>query len=171
MLASRLPGLLALALAAPLLVSCQPAGGVVGAVATGHFSAQHKLPVLILSWCGDAGPQQIDLIGGAADRHLVATRAFDGHRLEVDLSAPGEDWRITDDEGRQVFRLGPESAEEEYLVGVGSRAADPGRDTEHDLGTVVFTTGALATDEGVYSRAEGSREGEYVPVEEFPPEC
>nr|WP_241480229.1 hypothetical protein [Nocardiopsis halotolerans] len=155
----------------PLLTACLPTGGHVGAVATGHFSAGHQFPVLVVAWCGDAEPQQIDLVGGEHEIHLVATRGFDGDRVEVDLAAPGDGWRITDGRGDQVYRLVPESDQEEYTVGVGSLKAEPGEGTEHDIGTVVFSTEALAAEQGVYSRAAGSSEAEYVPREEFPPEC
>lgn len=171
MFPSRLSGFLVLVLAAPSLVACLPSGGHVGAVATGHFSARHKFPTLIVAWCGDAGPQQIDLVSEDLRRHLVATREFEGARMEIDLSAPGEDWRITDDEGEQVYRLVPESSEKEYFVGIGSEAAAPGEETEHDIGTLVFTTEALAGEEGVYADAGEARNAEFVPQEDFPPEC
>ncbi|NYH53778.1 antitoxin (DNA-binding transcriptional repressor) of toxin-antitoxin stability system [Nocardiopsis arvandica] len=171
MCAIRFLGLLALALLVSLLAACQPTGGHVGVVATGHFSARHEFPVLIVAWCGDTGPRQIDLVDGRSRRHLVATREFDGNRLEVDLAAPGEDWRITDGEGEPVYRLVPESERREYRVGVGSVAGGPGEATEHDIGTVVFTTGALADDAGVYVRAEDAPEAEFSPREAFPPEC
>ncbi|WP_150244929.1 hypothetical protein [Nocardiopsis quinghaiensis] len=171
MCASRLSGPPVLALLVFLLAACQPAGGHVGAVATGHFSAAHKFPVLLVAWCGETGPRQVDLVGGQLRRHLVATREFDGNRLEVDLSAPGDDWRITDGAGEPVYRLVPESEREEYLVGIGSEPGEPGEGTEHDIGTVVFTTGAMADDEGVYARAEGVSEAEFAAREDFPPEC
>ncbi|MFD6952006.1 hypothetical protein A6A08_13860 [Nocardiopsis sp. TSRI0078] len=168
---SRLLGSLALALLVPLLAACLPTGGHVGAVATGHFTARHQFPVLVVAWCGDAAPRRIDLVGGGQRIHLTATREFDGHRMEVDLAAPGDDWRITDDHGDQVYRLVPLSEREEYVVGVGSGEAGPGEETEYDIGTVVFTTGALAGDEGVYTRAQGASEAEFAPREDFPPEC
>ena len=171
MLASRLPRLLGPALLIPLLAACQLSGGHVGAVATGHFSAAHEFPVLVVAWCGDASPRQIDLTGGGQQIHLIATRDFDGNRTEVDLAAPGDAWRITDGDGRQVYRLVPESEREEYTVGIGSREAPPGEETEHDIGTVAFTTGVLAEEQGVYATAGGSAEAEFVPEEEFPPEC
>ncbi|PDP84873.1 hypothetical protein CQJ94_25910 [Glycomyces fuscus] len=171
MSASRLSRLLAPALLVPLIAACQPTGGHVGAVATGHFSAAHEFPVLVVAWCGDAAPRQIDLSGGERRFHLTATGGFDGNRTEVDLAAPGDAWRITDDDGRQVYRLVPESEREEYVVGIGTREAPPGEETEHDIGTVAFTTGVLAEEQGVYAAAGGSAEAEFVPEEEFPPEC
>lgn len=166
----RFPGLLAAASLVPLISACLPAGGHVGAVATGHFTAEHRFPVLIVAWC-EAPPQQIDLLSEDSGIHLIATREFEGDSMEVDLSAPGDSWRIIDGDGRQVYRLVPGASTQEYLVGVGSEAADPGRETVHDIGTVVFTTEALATDQGVYASEEGPAEAEFVSEEEFPPGC
>ena len=156
---------------APLLVGCQPPGGHVGAVATGHFTALHQFPVVIVTWCGDAAPRQIDLLGETQRRHLVATRAFEGGEIEVDLAAPGDDWEILDEDGRAVYRMGPDSSEDEYAVGVGSAAAEPGDSAEHDIGTLSFTTGALAAEQGVLYAGDGTSEAGVVPQEEFPPEC
>jgi len=155
---------------APLLVGCQPAGHV-GAVATGHFTALHQFPVVIVRWCGDAAPRQIDLVGDSQRRHLVATREFEGGELEVDLSAPGEDWEILDEDGRAVYRMGPDSSEDEYAVGVGSAEAEPGDSAEHDIGTLTFSTEALAAEQGVFTASDGASSAGVVPQEEFPPEC
>ena len=162
--------LLAPVLLAPLLVACQPSGGHVGAVATGHFTALHQFPVVIITWCGDAAPRQIDLVGETQRRHLVATREFEGGEIEVDLAAPGEDWEIFDGDGSPVYRMGPDSSEDEYAVGVGSAPAEPGDPAEHDIGTLGFTTGALAAEQGVYTGGDTSEAG-VVPEEEFPPAC
>ena len=171
MVVSRLRGLTALALLSPFLVSCQPTGGHVAAVATGHFTAGHKFPVVMVTWCGEEPPRQIDLLGENQRRHLVATREFGGHSLEVDLSSPGEDWEILGDDGGPVYRMGPESEEEEYLLGVGTAEAEPGEATEHDIAVLRFTTGALAFDEGLYASVSGEGEAEYADPEEFPPPC
>lgn len=171
MLSCRIPGFLTPVLLVSLLTACQLTGGHVGAVATGHFTALHQFPVLLVAWCGEAAPQQIDLVGERQRRHLVATREFDGNQLEVDLAAPGDDWRITDGDGGPVYRMGPESPEEEYLVGIGSEAAEPGGSTEHDIGTVTFTTEVLGSEEGVYADTGGPSGAGFLPVEDFPPDC
>jgi hypothetical protein len=171
MATSRFRVLFAPVLLAPLLVGCYASGGHVGAVATGHFTAQHRFPVVIVTWCGDDPPRQIDLAGESRSLHLVATREFGGSELEVDLAAPGEDWEILDEDGRAVYRMGPESPDEEYTLGVGSAEAEPGEPAEHDIGTLTFTTGALAAEQGVYTEADGASAAAAVPQEEFPPEC
>ncbi|WP_306366018.1 hypothetical protein [Nocardiopsis sp. CC223A] len=171
MVVSRLRGLIALALLSPFLVSCQPTGGHVAAVATGHFTAGHKFPVVMVTWCGQDPPRQIDLLGDTQRRHLVATREFEGRSLEVDLSDPGEDWSIVDDDGGPIYRMGPESPEEEYLLGVGTAEAEPGEATEHDIAVLRFTTEALAAEQGLYASVSGEGEAEYADPAEFPPAC
>ncbi|MDT0327690.1 hypothetical protein [Nocardiopsis lambiniae] len=171
MVASRLRGLTALALLSPFIVACQPPGGHVAAVATGHFTAGHRFPVVMISWCGEEPPRQIDLLGEEQRRHLVATRAFEGDSIEVDLSAPGEDWRIVDDDGRAVYRMGPDSPQEEYLLGVGTVEAEPGEETEHDIAVLRFTTEALASEQGVYASVSREGEAEYTDPGAFPPAC
>ncbi|MFW6641722.1 hypothetical protein ACOALZ_16970 [Nocardiopsis algeriensis] len=171
MVASPSRRLAAIALAGPLLIACQPTGGHVAAVATGHFTAGHSFPVLLISWCGEEPPRQIDLVGEHQRRHLIATREFEGGSIEVDLSAPGEDWDILDGDGRAVYRLGPDSPQEEYLLGVGTAAAEPGEETEHDIGTLVFSTGALTSEQGVYASVSGTGKAEFTDAEEFPPSC
>ncbi|GHC82225.1 hypothetical protein GCM10007079_22970 [Nocardiopsis terrae] len=162
--------LVALPPACLLLTSCMSDGGAAGAVATGHFSARHQFPVVMISWCGDSPPARIDLDSQEHGWQLHATRDFPGDEVEVDLSAPGEDWEITDSEGAPAYRVVPESAATEYTLGVTS--ADALEDeAEHDIATLSFNTELLAADDGVYVGTEDPGDGTLVSADEFPPEC
>ncbi|PWV47252.1 hypothetical protein [Nocardiopsis sp. L17-MgMaSL7] len=153
-----------------LLSSCAPDGGAVGAVATGHFSARHQFPVVLVSWCGESPPARIELASEDHGWRLNATREFEGDRLEVDLGAPGEDWTITDLDGDPAYRVVPDSPETEYTLGVTSAAALE-EEAEHDIATLGFDTELLAADDGVYLGTHTSGEGALVGTDEFPPEC
>ncbi|GAA1102660.1 hypothetical protein [Nocardiopsis metallicus] len=153
-----------------LLTSCMAQGGAVGAVATGHFSARHQFPVVMISWCGDSPPARIDLTAEDHGWRLSTTRDFPGHELEVDLAAPGEDWNITDTDGAATYRVVPASPDTEYTLGVTSAAALDS-DTEHDIAALNFDTELLAADDGVYVGTDEGGEGTLMRAGEFPPEC
>ncbi len=153
-----------------LLTSCAAEGGSVGAVATGHFSARHQFPVIMVSWCGDSPPARIDLISEEHGWRLNAAREFPGHQIEVHLSAPGEDWSITDTDGAPAYRVVPDSEDTEYVLGVTSAAALES-DSEHDIATLRFATELLAEDEGVYLSTDTEGDGTLVGAVDFPPEC
>lgn len=153
-----------------LLTACTAEGGAVGAVATGHFSARHQFPVIMVSWCGDSPPAQVDLTSEDHGWRLNAAREFPGNELEVDLAAPGEDWTITDTDGAAVYRVVPASADTEYTLGVTSAAALDS-DSAHDIATLSFDTELLAEDDGVYLSTDTSGEGTLVAAADFPPEC
>jgi hypothetical protein len=153
-----------------LLTSCAADGGAVGAVATGHFSARHQFPLIMISWCGDSPPAQIDLTAEDHGWRLSTTRDFPGHELEVDLAAPGEDWTITDSDGAAAYRVVPASADTEYALGVTSAAALDG-DTEHDIATLSFDTELLAADDGVYVGTDEGGGGVMMAADDFPPDC
>lgn len=165
-------GLRLAAIAAPttlLLTACLPGQGHVGLDASGHFTAGQKFPTAVITWCGDSPPAQIDL---AADDHrwrLTATEEFTGGEVEVDLSAPGESWKITDGDGKAAYRVVPSSPGTEYTLGVSTEAVEAGEEPSNDIAALVFTTGDLAAEDGVY--ASDSDEGGMVPAEDFPPEC
>lgn len=152
-----------------LLTSCAPDGGHLGLVASGHFSAQQHFPTVLLSWCGDSPPTQIDLVADSHQWRLTATREFPGTELEVDLAAPGEDWEITDGEGAQMYRVVPESPETEYTLGVATEPTDSGEEPVHDVASVEFTTSLMEEEHGIYLSDDG--ETEVVTPEEFPPDC
>ncbi|MEU3020316.1 hypothetical protein ABZ635_23305 [Nocardiopsis sp. NPDC007018] len=154
-----------------LLVSaCAPDGGAVGAVATGHFSARHQFPVVQVAWCGDSPPARIDLTSEEHGWRLTANRAFEGDRLEVDLSAPGEDWTITDTGGEPAYRVVPDSPETAYTLEVTSAAgAEDGADG--DIAALEFHTESLASDDGLILGTHQGGEGTLVGAQEFPPEC
>lgn len=155
-----------------LLASCTTDGGAVGAVATGHFSARHQFPLVMISWCGDSPAAQIDLTAEDHGWRLSATRDFPGHELEVDLAAPGEDWKITDSDGAAAYRVVPASADTEYTLGVTSAdALDSDTGTEHDIATLSFNTELLAADDGVYTGTAEGGEGTLMGAGDFPPEC
>lgn len=141
-----------------------------GAVATGHFSARHQFPVIMVSWCGDSPPAQIDLVAEEHGWRLNATRGFPDNEIEVDLSAPGEDWDITDTDGAPAYRVVPASADTGYTLGVTSAAALES-DTEHDIATLDFDTELLAADDGVYAGTDAGGDGTLVGANDFPPEC
>lgn len=162
--------LAALPLTALLLSSCGADGGAVGAVATGHFSARHHFPVIMVSWCGESPPARIDLESDEHRWRLTANREFSENPMEVDLAAPGEDWDITDDAGAPAYRIVPESADAEYTLGVTSvRGTED--DREHDIASLRFDTDTLAAEDGVLLGTHQSDEGTLIGPDEFPPEC
>lgn len=164
------PRLAALPLIALLLTSCGAEGGAVGAVATGHFSARHHFPVIMVDWCGESPPARIDLSSEDQRWRLTANREFSKSPLEVDLSAPGEDWDITDESGAPAYRVVPESADTEYTLGVTS-AAGAEEDRENDIASLRFDTDTLAAEDGVLLGTDQSDEGTVIRPDEFPPEC
>ncbi|MBE3001544.1 hypothetical protein IDM40_23035 [Nocardiopsis sp. HNM0947] len=160
------------AVAAPatlLLTGCLSGQGHVGLHASGHFTAGQKFPTAQITWCGDAPPAQIDLVSDDHSWRLTATEEFTGGEVEVDLSAPGEAWEITDGDGRAAYRVVPASPETEYTLGVSTETVEAGDEPSHDVADLAFTTGALAAEDGVY--ASDGDEGRMVSAEEFPPEC
>ncbi|WP_026119086.1 hypothetical protein [Nocardiopsis ganjiahuensis] len=159
-----------LAPACLLLTSCAAEGGAVGAVATGHFSARHQFPVVMVSWCGDSPPARIDLTSEEHGWRLNAVREFPGNELEVDLSAPGEDWSITDTDGAPAYRVVPAAEDIEYTLGVTSVAALES-DSEHDIASLRFDTELMAEDDGVYMGTDAGGDGTLVGADDFPPEC
>lgn len=160
----------AASLAGLLLTSCAAEGGAVGAVATGHFSARHHFPVIMISWCGDSPPALIDLVSEEHHWRLTANRNFPEDVLEVDLSAPGEDWDITDGSGAPTYRVVPGSPSTEYTLGVTS-AQGVERETENDIATLRFDTETLSEEDGVYVGTDQSDEGLLMSSDQFPPEC
>lgn len=165
-------GLRLAALAAPaalLLTSCLPGQGHVGLDASGHFTAEHKFPTALITWCGDSPPAQIDLVADDHRWRLTATEDFTGAEVEVDLATPGGSWEITDGDGRAAYRVVPSSPGTEYTLGVSTETVEAGEEPSNDLADLVFTTGDLAAQDGVY--ASDSEEGEMVQDEDFPPEC
>ncbi len=162
--------LVALPLTCLLLSACAPEGGAVGAIATGHFSARHHFPVIMVSWCGDSPPARIDLSSEEHEWRLTATREFSEQPLEVNLAAPGEDWTITDGSGAPAYRIAPGSPDLEYLLGVTSEAGVEG-ENENDIASLRFDTETLAGDDGVYVGTHQSDQGSLVDQAAFPPEC
>ena len=152
-----------------LLTACLPGQGHIGLDASGHFTARHKFPTALITWCGDSPPAQIDLVGDDHQWRLTATEEFTGGTVEVDLAAPGESWDITDGDGRASYRVVPSSPGTEYTLGVSTETVEAGEEPSNDVADLVFTTGDLAAQDGVY--ASGSEEGEMVQAEDFPPEC
>lgn len=152
-----------------LLAACLPGQGHVGLDASGHFTAEQKFPTALIIWCGDSPPAQIDLVADDHRWRLTATEEFTGGEVEVDLAAPGENWQITDGDGKAAYRVVPFSPGTEYTLSVSTETVEAGEDPSHDIADLVFTTGDLAAQDGVY--ASDSDEGEMVPVEDFPPEC
>jgi hypothetical protein len=153
-----------------LLSSCAADGGAVGAVATGHFSARHHFPVVLISWCGDSPPARIDLTAQDHGWRLNAAREFPGDEIEVNLAAPGEDWEITDTDGAPAYRVVPASEDTEYALGVTSEAALDS-DTEHDIARLEFATELMAEDDGVYMGTDAGEGGALVTAGDFPPDC
>lgn len=157
-------------LACLLLASCAAQGGAVGAVATGHFSARHHFPVIMISWCGDSPPARIDLVSEEHQWRLTANRDFPEGVLEVDLSAPGEDWDITDASGGATYRITPGSPTTEYTLGITS-ADGVDNETENDIASLRFDTETLAEEDGVYVGTHQSEEGTIISPDDFPPDC
>ena len=165
-------GLRLAVLAAPttlLLTACLPGQGHIGLEASGHFTAEQKFPTALITWCGDSPPAQIDLVADDHQWRLTATEEFTGGEVEVDLAAPGQSWEITDGEGGASYRVVPSSPGTEYTLGVSTETVEAGEEPSNDVADLVFTTGDLAAQEGIY--ASDSEEGEMVPAEDFPPEC
>ncbi|MBR8742282.1 hypothetical protein [Nocardiopsis sp. MG754419] len=166
--------LAALPLATVLLTSCGAEGGAVGAVATGHFSARHHFPVLRIAWCGESPPARIDVVSDEHHWRLTAKTDFPGDEVEVDLSAPGEDWDITDGSGAAAYRVVPGSPSTEYTLGVTSVAGVENEDEageEYDIASLRFDTETLAAEDGLYMGTHRSDEGTVVRADDFPPEC
>ncbi|WP_460747246.1 hypothetical protein [Nocardiopsis oceani] len=153
-----------------LLTSCMPDGGAVGAVATGHFSARHHFPVIMISWCGDSPPEQIDLTSEDHEWRLTANRDFPGHEVEVNLASPGEDWEISDGEGAAAYRIVPDSPDTEYTLGVTS-ADGVERESEHDIAALEFDTEMLSDEDGLYLSEDTNGDGTMTAADDFPPEC
>lgn len=164
------PRLAALPLTALLLTSCGADGGAVGAVATGHFSARHHFPVILIDWCGESPPARIDLSSEDHRWRLTANEEFSESPVEVDLSAPGEAWDITDDSGAPAYRVVPEGADTEYTLGVTS-AKGAQDDRENDIASLRFDTDTLAAEDGVLLGTHESDEGTVISPDDFPPEC
>ena len=160
----------AVSLAGLLSTSCMAEGGAVGAVATGHFSARHHFPVVMISWCGDSPPARIDLVSEEHHWRLTANRDFPEGVLEVDLSAPGEDWDITDGSGAATYRVVPGSPTTEYTLGVTSTQGVE-RETENDIASLRFDTETLSEEDGLYVGTDQSEEGLIMSSDDFPPEC